>query len=95
MTSEASDEAYSPTQQHQANLDRISSNIQQLQNRKEEISSALGELRQHLEISSELTLRRDALVKALGGLKKAIKKLLKQKKGLEELTSFPDYPDLT
>lgn len=95
MTSAASDESYSPTQQRYVNFERIADNIDALQGWKREVSTQLRLLNQHLEPSAEEQREKEMLAKQLSGLKKAIKKLLKQKKQLEAVAFDPDYPDLT
>lgn len=95
MTSAACDEVCSPTQHRQDNFERFSASIDVLHHRKQEVSSQLKALKQHLEPSKEVILEKEKLTKQLSGLKKAIKKLLKQKKLLEDTTFGPNYPDLT
>jgi hypothetical protein len=91
----SSDEAHSPTQNHTANFERTANSIDALQHRKRDVSNRLRMLSQHQAPSSEERVEKEMLVKQLGVLKKAIKKLMKHKRQLENVRFDPVYPDLT
>lgn len=95
MLSAACDESYSPTQQRQTNFERSSAKIEALQHRKCDVIADLRLLNQLLEPSAEEQSKKETLAKQLSGVNKAIKKLLKQRKQLEDVKFEPDYPDLT